>query len=50
MDRLPEWPVKIRYSGFDSAAYRKLDAKWCFPQENATWHDRQVSTCESKPL
>jgi len=39
-----------RYSGFDSALYRKLDAKWRFPQENATLHDLKVSTCESKPL
>jgi len=38
------------YSGFDSAPYRKLDARWRFPQENATLHDLQVSTCESKPL
>jgi len=30
------------YSGFDSAPYRKLDAKWRFPQENDPLHDRQV--------
>ena len=38
------------YSGFDSALYRKLDAKWHFPQENATSHDLKMATCESKPL
>jgi len=43
-------PRKAGYSGFDSALYRKLDAKWRFPQENATLHDLKVSTCESKPL
>jgi len=42
--------VDGRYSGFDSAPYRKLDAKWRFPQENATLLDLQVSTRESKPL
>jgi hypothetical protein len=41
------WPS---YSGFDSALYRNLDAKWHFPQENATSHDLQMATCESKPL
>jgi len=43
-------PELDRYSGFDSALYRKLDAKWRFPQENATLHDLKVPTCESKPL
>src|SRR5208283_325058 len=38
------------YSGFDSAPYRNLDAEWHFPQENATLHDLQMSTSESKPL
>jgi len=39
-----------RYSGFDSALFRNLDAKWHFPQENATLLDLQMSTRESKPL
>jgi hypothetical protein len=38
------------YSGFDSAHYRNVDAKWHFPQENATSHDLQRATRESKPL
>jgi len=38
------------YSGFDSALYRKLEAKWHFYQENATSHELQMETCESKPL
>jgi hypothetical protein len=38
------------YSGFDSAVYRKLDAKGHFSQENATSHDLKMATCESKPL
>jgi len=38
------------YSGFDSALFRNLDAKWHFPQENATLLDLQMSTSESKPL
>jgi len=40
----------MRCSGFDSALYRKLEAKWHFSQENATSHDLQRSTGESKPL
>jgi len=39
-----------RYSGFDSPLYRKLEAKWHFPQENAASHELQMETCESKPL
>ena len=39
-----------RYSGFDSALYRNVDSKWHFPQENATSHDIQMATRESKPL
>jgi hypothetical protein len=39
-----------RYSGFDSALYRNLEAKWHFSQENATSCDLQVAACESKPL
>jgi hypothetical protein len=51
------------YSGFDSALYRKLDAKGHFSQpgpqrqvflagveENATSHDLQMATSQSKPL
>jgi hypothetical protein len=38
------------YSGFDSALYRKLDAKGHFSQENATSHDLKTTTCESNPL
>jgi len=38
------------YSGFDSALYRKLEAKWHFSQENATSHKLQMARCESKPL
>ncbi len=38
------------YSGFDSALYRNVDSKWHFPQENATSHDLQMATRESKPL
>jgi hypothetical protein len=37
-------------SGFDSALYRKVEAKWHFSQENATSHDLQMATYESKPL
>jgi hypothetical protein len=36
------------YSGFDSALYRKLDAKWHFSQENATLHDFKMATVKSK--
>jgi len=39
-----------RYSGFNSALYRKVEAKWHFSQENATSHDLQMETFESKPL
>jgi len=39
-----------RYSIFDSALYRTLEAKWLFPQEKATFLDLQTSTCESKML
>jgi hypothetical protein len=39
-----------RYSGFDSALYRYVDAKWHFHQENATSHDFQTAALESKPL
>jgi len=39
-----------RYSVFDSALYRKLEAKWHFLQENAASHELQMETCESKPL
>jgi hypothetical protein len=38
------------YSGFDSAPYRNVNAKWHFPQENATSHDLQMATRESKQL
>jgi hypothetical protein len=38
------------YSGFDSALYRTLEAKWHFSQDNATSHDLQMATFESKPL
>jgi hypothetical protein len=38
------------YSGFDSALYRKLDAEWHFSQDNATLHDFETATVESKPL
>jgi hypothetical protein len=38
------------YSGFDPALYRTLEAKWHFSQENATSHDLQMATFESKPL
>jgi len=38
------------YSGFDSALFKNLDAKWHFPQENAALLDLQMSTRESKPL
>jgi protoheme IX farnesyltransferase len=38
------------YSGFDSGAYRRIEAKWHFSQENATSLDFQMATCESKPL
>ena len=38
------------YSGFDSALFRNLDAKWHFPQENGTLLNLQMSTRESKPL
>jgi hypothetical protein len=38
------------YSGFDSALYGNLDAKWQFSQENATSHGLQMATFESKPL
>jgi len=40
----------VRYSGFDSALYRKLDAEWHFSQENATLHEFKMATVESKPL
>jgi hypothetical protein len=36
------------YSIFDSALYRKLDAKWLFLQEKATMQDFKISTRESK--
>jgi hypothetical protein len=52
-----------RYSGFDSALYKNVDAKGHFSQpgprrqvfvagveENATSHDLQIATLESKPL
>jgi len=39
-----------RYSDFDSALYRKHEAKWHFSQENATSHDFQMARLESKPL
>jgi hypothetical protein len=29
----------LRYSIFDSALYRNLEAKWLFPQEKATFLD-----------
>jgi hypothetical protein len=38
------------YSGFDSALYRTIEAKWHFSQENAAPRDLEMSTCESKPL
>jgi hypothetical protein len=38
------------YSGFDSALYRNVNAKWHFSQENATSHDLKIATLESKPL
>jgi len=43
-------PGQLAYSGFDSALFKNLDAKWHFPQENATLLDLQMSTRESKPL
>jgi len=30
------------YSGFDSVLYRRQQAKWHFPQENATSHDLKL--------
>jgi hypothetical protein len=55
--------LNFRYSGFDSALYRKLEAKWHFsqpgPQQqvfvagveiNATSHELQMARCESKLL
>jgi hypothetical protein len=42
--------MPTRYSIFDSALYRNRDAEWLFPQEKATLHDLQTSTCESKML
>jgi len=39
-----------RYSIFDSALYRNLEAEWPFPQEKATFHDVQMATSESKML
>jgi hypothetical protein len=39
-----------RYSGFDSALYRNVDAKDHFSQENDPSHDLQRSALESKPL
>jgi len=51
---LPGSPVHssvfLYYSGFDSSVYRNLEAKWHFPQKNATLHDLQMATCESKTL
>ena len=38
------------YSGFNSALYRNLEAKWHLSQENATPHELQMATCELKPL
>jgi hypothetical protein len=56
-------PEPESYSGFDSAPYRNVNAKWHFPQpgprrqvfvagveENATSHDLQMAARESKPL
>ena len=40
----------VDYSGFDSALYRNVNAKWHFPQENATTHDPKMAALESKPL
>jgi hypothetical protein len=52
--RINRWstgvPSNLRYSGFDSALYRNVDAKGHFSQENATSHDLQVAALESKPL
>jgi hypothetical protein len=42
--------ILLHYSGFDSALYRKLDAKWHFSQGNATSRDLKMATGESKPL
>jgi len=38
------------YSGFDSALYKQIEAEWHFPKENATLHEFQMATYESKPL
>jgi radical SAM protein with 4Fe4S-binding SPASM domain len=35
---------------FDSGLYKKLEAKWLFPQEKATSHNLQTPTSESKML
>jgi hypothetical protein len=40
----------MRYSGFDSALYGKLEAKWHFPKENTTSQELQMATNEPKPL
>jgi hypothetical protein len=40
----------VHFSGFDSALYRNHDAKWDFPQENASSHHLQMAPRESKPL
>jgi hypothetical protein len=40
----------VRYSIFDSAVDRKLEAKWLFPQEKATLFHLKTATCESKML
>ena len=40
----------LGYSGFDSAVYRNLNAERHFPQENATLHNLNMATFESKPL
>jgi hypothetical protein len=51
LDRALRPPTALAsYSGFDSAFYRNVDSKWHFPQENATSHDPQMATRESKPL
>jgi hypothetical protein len=43
-------PHPACYSGFDSALYRNVDAKWHLSQENATSHELQIAALESKPL
>jgi hypothetical protein len=39
-----------RYSIFDSALYRNLDAQWLFSREKATLQYLKMATSESKML